>query len=517
MAPTLRWAWRQLTSMRTALTLLLLLAIAAVPGSVLPQRRIDPGAVRAYLAGHRTSGPWLDRVGMFDVYSSAWFAAIYLLLFVSLVGCVLPRSRRHLLAVRARPPRTPRVLSRLPVHATAELDAPAGDVLDRARAELARRRFRVAEHDAGRSIAAEKGYTAETGNLVFHLALLVLLVGMAAGSLYGYSGQAVVVVGEDFTNTLPAYDSFTPGSRVNTQELPPYWLRLDDLTARFEADARSNQFGAPREFTAAVTVHRPGRAARRTTLKPNQPLDVAGARMFLVGNGYAPVLTVRDGQGQVAFSGPVPFPPRDGAYTSRGVVKAPDARPRQIGLIGDFLPTAATGTDGQPTSIFPGLGNPLLVLGAYTGDLGLDDGTPQSVYVLDTARMSVLKQPDGRGARLQLAPGQTVSLPGGNGSVSFDGVRRFAAFDVRYDPAKIWVLLAAITALAGLMMSLFVRRRRLWVRVLEADGHNRVEVGALAPGDDERLSEEVAAVLAAITSAFPGHRDAVPQTSTARE
>src|SRR6476646_1590082 len=51
----LRWGWRQLTSMRTALFLLLLLSIAAVPGSIFPQRNIDAGRVAAYIAQNPTS------------------------------------------------------------------------------------------------------------------------------------------------------------------------------------------------------------------------------------------------------------------------------------------------------------------------------------------------------------------------------------------------------------------------------------------------------------------------------
>src|SRR5437868_3368038 len=90
----LRWIWRQLTSMRTALMLLLLLAVAAIPGSVFPQNKIDAARVQTYLADHRALGPWLQKVDGFDVYASPWFSAIYLLLFVSLVGCVLPRSRQ---------------------------------------------------------------------------------------------------------------------------------------------------------------------------------------------------------------------------------------------------------------------------------------------------------------------------------------------------------------------------------------------------------------------------------------
>ena len=93
--------------MRTALFLLLLLSVAAVPGSIFPQRNIDAGRVADYIAQNPTTSPWLDRFGFFDVYSSPWFSAIYLLLFVSLVGCIVPRTKVHLAALRATPPRAP--------------------------------------------------------------------------------------------------------------------------------------------------------------------------------------------------------------------------------------------------------------------------------------------------------------------------------------------------------------------------------------------------------------------------
>src|SRR4029453_6182541 len=106
-----RWAWRSLTSMRTALFLLLLLSIAAVPGSIFPQRSIDAGKVAAFLDTNPTFGPVLDRLGFFEVYSSVWFSAIYLLLVISLVGCIVPRSRLHWHPLRAKPPRAPRNLT----------------------------------------------------------------------------------------------------------------------------------------------------------------------------------------------------------------------------------------------------------------------------------------------------------------------------------------------------------------------------------------------------------------------
>ncbi|HEY6743435.1 MAG TPA: cytochrome c biogenesis protein ResB, partial [Lapillicoccus sp.] len=137
-----RWSWRSLTSMRTALFLLLLLSVAAVPGSIFPQRSIDAAKVADFLATNPGVGPWLDRLGFFDVYSSVWFSAIYLLLVVSLVGCIVPRSRLHWHTLRAQPPRAPRNLTRL--DQSVELTY-AGDVAaarSAATEALRRKRFR---------------------------------------------------------------------------------------------------------------------------------------------------------------------------------------------------------------------------------------------------------------------------------------------------------------------------------------------------------------------------------------
>lgn len=126
----LRWMWRQLTSMRTALILLLLLAIAAVPGSLVPQRSADPNGVTQYYADNPDLAPILDNLSMFDVYTSPWFSAIYILLFISLIGCVIPRTKHHAKALRARPPRTPARLARLADHI--ETRVPTGGSADAA-------------------------------------------------------------------------------------------------------------------------------------------------------------------------------------------------------------------------------------------------------------------------------------------------------------------------------------------------------------------------------------------------
>ncbi len=496
----LRWMWRQLTSMRTALFLLLLLAIGAVPGSIWPQRSIDAARTADYIAQHPSLGPWLDRLGFFEVYASPWFAAIYLLLFVSLVGCVLPRSKVHWQAMRATPPRAPRRLERLGAHAQGKTAASAEDVLEVTREVLRDKRFRVHSHD-GESVSAERGYLKETGNLLFHLALIFVIIGVAVGHLFGWKGDVIVPVGQGFANTLSRYDTFSPGPWVDPEDLSPFTIEVDRLDATFEETVTSpGQFGQPRDFTAHVTTTaRPGAAEESRTIKVNHPLEMDGASVFLLGNGYAPVITVRDPKGEVVYRDATPFLAQDNNYKSVGAVKVTGASPKQLGFSGLFLPTAVITPEQGPSSIFPDAKKPALALTLYEGDL-FPGGRPQSVYVLDIRELTQVRTDDGQPLRIWLEPGQTFELPDGRGSISFDGVERFAGLSIRSDPGKGLTLVSELLALAGLIASLVVRRRRVFVRVSPATraGRTVVAVGGLAKDDDDTLQETVQEILTAI-------------------
>ncbi len=499
-----RWAWRSLTSMRTALILLFLLAVAAVPGSIVPQRSVDPIKVTDFFRDDPGLARWFDRLHLFSVYSSPWFAAIYLLLFVSLVGCVVPRARLHWRASRATPPPAPRRLERLPAHVRWETAVAPDAVLAAASREL--RGWRTAASSDGTSLAAEKGYLRETGNLLFHLSLLVVLVGIAVGSLVGFKGTVLVPVGEGFANTVTQYDDITPGSLYRTDRLPPFRLTLDRFTARWET--AGPQRGAPREYRADVTyIPHPGAGSRTASISVNHPLDVGGARVFLVGNGYAPEVTVRDGTGAVVARGPVPFLPQDASMASSGVLKVADARPSSLGLQAVFLPTGVLDPRRGPVSAFPDAGNPELYLTAWRGDLGTDSGLAQSVYRLDTRRMTQV-------ASARLVPGMSWRLPDGLGTVTFEGWRRWATFQVAQDPGKGATLAGAGGALVGLMASLFVRRRRVWVRALPGEGGRTVvEVAGLARGENQDASVQVDALVDRLSRSVPKHPLTAPRAT----
>lgn len=494
-----RWIWRQLTSMRTALILLFLLAVAAIPGSIIPQTRVDAAAVSSFRDRHPDLAPWFDRIGMFEVYSSVWFSAIYVLLMVSLIGCFIPRLRVYLDAVRARPPKAPRNLSRFAAYDTWTSDRPADVEAGRVRDLLAGQRRRVdlvAGDDGSYIVNAEKGYLREAGNLLFHLSLLVVLIGVAYTGLYGFKGNVLVVQGKGFSNTLTQYDEFTPGARFDVAQLKPFGFKVDDFHVEWEREGAGA--GTPLSFDADLTVKAdPDAKPYPYDLRVNHPLEVDGTSVFLVGHGYAPVVTVKDGDGNVAASGPVIFLPQDSSFISYGVIEAPDAAPDQLAFEGYFFPTASL-CDGSPCSLFPDADNPTLSLLAYTGDLGVDDGQPKSVYVLDRTNLDVVETPGGNPRALLLTPGETVDLGEGRGSITFDGYERWVRLQISHQPLKVVPLVGVLAAIVGLLGSLFIRPRRTWARVREVDGRTVVEIAALdrvSGGDPEAHIDGIATAL----------------------
>ncbi|MFE6735580.1 cytochrome c biogenesis protein ResB [Microbacterium sp. NPDC057650] len=505
----MRWGWRQVTSMRVAIILLLVLAIAAIPGSIFPQRSADPNGVIKWKADNPDLFPVLDKLSLFDVYSSPWFSAIYLLLFLSLIGCIIPRIKHHLKALRALPPRTPARLSRLDDHLetvreSADADADAGRAIDVAEKQLKALGYRVSRYDRGpvRSVSAERGYLRETGNLLFHISLVGVLVAVGVGGGLAYTGQKVVIEGRNFVNILTDYDSINRGRFVSDDALAPYRMKLDSFDIKYQPPGAAGA-GQAGDFAANVTVTEADDSQHKGVVKVNHPLAIGADKVYLLGNGYAPSITVRNAKGDVVTSGPVAFLPQDNNMTSLGVLKVPDGMPEQMALTGFFYPTAGKLSTGAFTSAYPDLYGPMLTLDVYVGDLGIDDGTPQSVYVLDTNPMTKLT---GRGTdvkSIQLEPGKTAELPNGMGSVTFEdespkgakdftqSLKRYVSLQIHHDESAVWVLVFAVLALVSLALALFVPRRRMWVKATPGDGTVTLEYAGLARGEDPTLAAAV--------------------------
>ncbi|MEV5173668.1 cytochrome c biogenesis protein ResB [Streptomyces flaveolus] len=506
-----RWFWRQLTSMRVALLLLLLLSLGAIPGSLIPQTGADASKVEDFRAAHKTLAPVYDKLGLFHVYSSVWFSAIYILLFVSLIGCIVPRTWQFVGQLRGRPPAAPKRLTRLPAYTTWRTTEDPERVREAALALLKKRRFRA--HVAGDAVAAEKGYVRELGNLVFHIALIVLLVAFASGQLYKSDGTKLMVEGDGFSNALPMYDDFKSGSLFRNDDLVPFSFDLKDFQGTYEASGPNR--GTPRTYEAKITYSKGAYGREQTTtVKVNEPLKIDDAKVYLVSHGYAPVVTVRDGKGKVVYHDAVPLLPLDGNVSSNGVVKVmdgyrdPKGKKEQLGFQAFFAPTLDT-RSGTMLSQFPALLNPVLAVNAYHGDLGVNSGIPQSVYQLDKKHMTAFKDAKGQLLKKLLKPGDTMTLPNGAGSITFEkDIKEWAGFEIVQEPGGGWALTGALAAIFGLAASLFIQRRRVWVRAVRgADGVTVVEMAGLGRSESAKVPDELGDLAGILYDQAPGAPD----------
>ncbi|WP_061228019.1 MULTISPECIES: cytochrome c biogenesis protein ResB [Dietzia] len=522
----LRNAWRTLTAMRTALILLFLLAVAAVPGALLPQRSLNEGNVNEYIAENGWLGELYDRLQLFDVFSSWWFTAIYVLLFISLIGCLTPRSIDLVKQLRTPPPLTPRNLSRLPHHAAYRTTATPEQAAEQIRREL---KGRVRRNDGdGRvpgtiELSSERGYSREVGNIVFHFGLLALLIMFAAGKFVYAEGMRVIVANAEspaFCNTTPsAYDSFRAGLLVDGTDLEQFCIKVEDFRADYLPNGQAEMFTSNVRYSEEVTTTDPD-TWEPYEMRVNHPLRIGSTRVYLQGHGYAPTFTVTFPNGETRTdtqhwqptelqtflsSGIMRFDPPAGMYPDLA-----ERRTQQIAIQGLFAPTAQF--DGTLlSSRFPRMDDPAVAIDVHRGDAGLDTGRPQSIFSLDSdlIESGVLN----REARVNLRPGESTTLADGT-EVRFDGAEEFINIQVSSDPTQIWVGVSAAVMMGGLVLSLMVRRRRIWARVsVDDDEVTRVELGGLAKTDrsgwgsefDELRDRLVAA--SAVTPVLPGGAD----------
>jgi cytochrome c biogenesis protein len=452
--------WRALRSMRTALILLLVVGVASMFGSLLPQIPNTPARVEQYALDHPALARIWNALGLFDVYGSWWFTLVYVLLLVSLASCLVPRTRALLREARRRP-QPLRDLEGMRHFAEGRVGDGPGAVLDRSRRVLRRRRFRVSGSDG--VLAAEKGGAREIGSLLFHWSFFLLLVGVIYGKGFGLTGLATVVEGETWTEAHANYDLppregrfFTEGMHSGLQ------LRLTDFDATYLPS------GLPDAFVSRVEVVKGGRVEEAAEIRVNAPLEREGVKVYQAGYGWAPVIEVRH-EGELLAGRPVVFftdTPEDFTRPWRGVIKLPSLRP-QVGIEFELFPDAPAGFAGLPMLEADA---PFLSYRAYRGDLGLD--RPQSVFALDRRALDAWESGG-------LGLGQRARLPGGV-ELSFPAIREYTQWQVKRDPGLLLMALAAALILAGLLPALYSSRRRLWVRAVPEGEGTRLQVAGFA-------------------------------------
>ena len=458
----LRNTWRGLTSMRTALILLFLLAVAALPGR----------AAAAALARTQRRRPVLHRppdararcstgLGFFDVFATPWFAAIYLLLFISLdrlPGAAHDRAGPRPARPAGRHAAQPRPAARTTRSARPSTSRSPSSRRARARtaARLARRRGATSPGGV-RTISAEKGTLREVGNLVFHLSLLGLLVGVRRR-------QDRRLRGPGHRAWPAAASSATPASSATTPSVPACASTAPDLEPVLRARRRLHRHlrarraaralrrrrrlpdgGGPRRGHRRVAAPRPSRSTTRCAS--------TASRVYLLGHGYAPRFTVTFPDGQQR-DGRVQWRPVDQTtLLSEGATKidppgVTDEAQRRTQPARDHRPARAhlLGRPGRHVGV-PGAGRPR----------GRRRRAARRPRARRRARRSRSSRSTGawstqgrlvRVARENMRPGDEITLDDGT-RVRFDGVRDWVSLQVSHDPRRRRCWSSAVFAAGG--------------------------------------------------------------------
>lgn len=477
----MRQAWRVLTRMRTAIILLFLLAAGSAVGSLFPQRAISAASVARWEGKFPAWVGFAEFFDLFDVYGSWWYTPIYGLLMISLVGCLWSRYRAQGRRLRSEPHATGN-LSRQQRYLRAELDAPPEQVTATAERTLRRRRFRIVRDGAG--IAAERGHLRESGSLLFHTSILVILLGVGLGRLFGATGQVLLVEGTTFTDTPTEYDSINPG-RLFGQGYTGFRLTLE----RFDVGWFPS--GIPKQFDSTVTLRNAdGKLiADRERISVNRPLRYEGRRIYQIAWGWAPVLRIEQA-GRVLYDGPTVFLPDNGGWT--GVVKVPGTKPQQLGLAMQVFVDPTEGPDGTLIDRNREPGDTVIIGQVMLGDLGLV--RPQSVYRLAPEGLT-------RVGETIVGVGRTATVIN-DITISFPEMIQYSVFQVGYNPGAKLLFGGALALLVGLLPGLYGFRRRIWVRALPAGETTILEVAGHAFQRKQVASDEFDAIIADLDQAL---------------
>ncbi len=492
---SLALVWRTLRSMRTALVLLLLLALAATVGSLVPQVGVADARIASIFRDHPLRAEIYSRMGLFDVFGSWWFTLVYTLLLVSLAACLMPRTRALVRNLRAKPVLA-RELDSMRHYAERTVPADPARVISRARRVLRRRLFRVSRSN-GRALAADKGLAREAGSLLFHWSFFLILIGIVYGKGTGFTGKALIVEGQCWTEAHANYDGTAREGRFFNEDHTGAQVCVKD----FEDTYRRT--GQPMDFvTRADLVDGRGGPARSVEIRVNHPAEIDGVKFYQFGYGWAPVIEVRD-HGKLLASGPVAFQqdvaPKGVSQLAlpwHGVVKLPGLDP-QVGIEFDLWPDSRalvgllqTGTATPMLNEFA----PVMTYTAFRGNLHAD--LVQSISALDESGLT-------EWTKGVLGAGRTKALGDGI-TISFPDMRQYTVLQVGRDRGLWIMLVAAILILIGLLPALYTSRRKLWV-MAEPGGRGTVlKVGGFALQRKSQFEEEFSRLVEELARAGSG-------------
>jgi cytochrome c biogenesis protein len=421
--------WRLFTSVNFAVVQIVAVAVLAVFGMTIRQLPgfafRSPGDYAAEMDRLRSIYEpvlgvglvdLLERLQLFHVFTSTPFSVALLVLAASILICTLDRTPRlwqQSAAIRVVQPGAyfdPRLPDRVSIAAGPGL---TGEAVHGA---LRRHRFSVREEtgpDGARYLYGDRNRWTKLATLVSHLGLILFLVAGLVTARFGDEQGLVVAEGD----TLTVQPIGTPGL-----------LLVQNLA--FEAPGLET--GTPSDFTTDLAVYRDGELLARKLVRVNDPLAAGGYTFHQNGFGPAPDLEIRSTiDGSVLWSGPIPLTDAAGGLPY-GAIPIP-GRPYGLELLLDRT------TDGVG----------LLIALPYAVRGVNPDGTPDVV----------------RGFAVRVVRGETVDMEGLDMTLELRGFSEYTLLIAKRDPGAAIVWAAFVALLAGLAVTFYLPRRRVWARL----------------------------------------------------
>lgn len=460
-----RRIWRWFRSMRTAIVLVLVLAVGSIIGTLLPQKSLDESAVQAFNQQNPSIGKLFDLLGFFNVYYSWWYIVILVMLFISLIACIIPRTSTYIKKFTQpnKNPTSEAFIINLKNKAGFAISLPANEIIERATQVLKSRKYIIREIPGKKNqIYAERGRLGGFGSLLFHYMFLVLVIGVVFGRTTGFGGYANIIEGESFTENRFNYARFTPGPFFRDNGHTNFKIMLDDFEVKYHPS------GQPADFISKVRIYdNDGKLIEKKDIRVNNKFVYKGIKAYQSSYGWAPHVTVYKDGDKIYDQSSV-------FYGSSQNVVSNELRPDgKLTMEAFFVPDIRTNESGGYAPGSLELKNPALYIKANIID---ENGKTKTLFDSDKSGIINLNE------KKELGGGYIVEFP---------QVKEWTGLQIIKDDGVPIVYVSFFLGIIGLYITFYLSHRRIWV-LIEKDnkGKNKLLIGGMTEKNQGAFDSE---------------------------
>ena len=453
--------WRFFSSVKLTLVLLIILAIASLLGTLIPQqdgaaefaRRLNPAVFQVF-----------SSLNLFDMYHSSWFRIIIALLALNLIVCSINRLPATLRLFRAVPRADrSRPFENLPAERHFSINSETDEAGQRVTRFLKKQYKRVDSKDTpkGNFYYGEKGRYSYFGVYFVHLSVLIILIGGIVGSLFGFEAYVNIAEG-DTANTVALRQKMTPKKLG-------FSIRCEKFVVEFYKS------GAPREFRSDLTFLSGDKVLLQGSLRVNHPITFNGITFYQSSYGTMP------GKVHLRIA-------KSGDNPESLTLDAEQGNP--VPLPGDGAQFEVLQVDNN----LKGMMGPAAMISVKP-----EQGDEVKFWVFQ--RLETLKK---------RFPGAMFRAPILNPS-SYKPYtffleklenRYYTGLQVARDPGVSLVWLGCFVMVGGFFVTFFTSHRRVWVRVSKSNGKTRISVAGSANKNPIGMERELGHITSKLRNLF---------------